>query len=101
MPELLIASHIIPWGEDTARRADPSNGICLNTLHDKAFDRHLITFDEDYRVVVSKVLKSKESPDFQSHNFAQMEGHVLQLPHRFLPDQVALSRHREKFAQFN
>ena len=31
------------------------NGIALNTLHDKAFDLGLITFDEDLRLkVISK-----------------------------------------------
>ncbi len=46
VPQLLVASHIIPWSENEKRRADPTNGLCLNALHDKAFDRHLITFDE-------------------------------------------------------
>ena len=29
IPELLNASHIIPWSENTARRADPRNGLAL------------------------------------------------------------------------
>jgi predicted restriction endonuclease len=99
VPELLIASHIIGWSDNEARRADPTNGICLNALHDKAFDRHLITFDEDFRVVVASVLKSKEVPEFQSCNFGQLEGKPLRLPHRFLPDPEALSVHREVFAR--
>lgn len=51
IPQLLVASHIIPWSEDVSRRADPTNGIALNALYDKAFDRHLISFDEDFRLV--------------------------------------------------
>lgn len=101
VPELLIASHIIGWSDNEARRADPTNGICLNALHDKAFDRYLLTFDEDYRVVLSSALKSKEAPEFQSHNFECLEGKPLRLPHRFLPDPVALAKHREKFAKLN
>lgn len=101
VPDLLIASHIIGWSDNEARRADPTNGICLNALHDKAFDRHLLTFDEDYRVVLSSALKSKEAPEFQSHNFERLEGKPLRLPHRFLPDSVALAKHREKFAELN
>ena len=99
VPELLIASHIIGWSENEARRADPTDGICLNALHDKAFDRHLLTFDEDYRVVLSSALKSKEAPEFQSYNFGGLEGKPLRLPHRFLPDPVALSKHREIFSK--
>ncbi|MDP8235143.1 MAG: HNH endonuclease signature motif containing protein [Candidatus Erginobacter occultus] len=39
VPELLNASHIIPWRVAVDRRADPKNGIALNTLYDRAFDR--------------------------------------------------------------
>ncbi len=52
-PKLLVASHIMGWSEDAAQRLNPRNGILLNALHDKAFDRHLITFDETNRMVVS------------------------------------------------
>ena len=36
IPELLIASHIIPWAKDEENRLNPSNGICLSALYDKA-----------------------------------------------------------------
>jgi hypothetical protein len=52
VPQLLNASHIIPWKVSTDRRADPRNGILLNALYDRAFDRGLITFDESFRLVV-------------------------------------------------
>ncbi|MCK5805919.1 MAG: HNH endonuclease [Lentisphaeria bacterium] len=38
IPELLVASHIIPWAKDPRNRTNPRNGLCLNCLHDKAFD---------------------------------------------------------------
>ena len=41
--ELLIASHIVPWSKDEKNRLNPMNGLCLNALHDKAFDIGLIT----------------------------------------------------------
>lgn len=97
VPQLLVASHIIPWSENENRRADPTNGICLNAIHDKAFDRHLITFDEDYRLVVSCFLKKQDVPEFQSVNFGNLEGATLSLPHRFAPDPQALEEHRDSF----
>ena len=97
VPQLLIASHIIPWSENENRRADPTNGLCLNALHDKAFDRHLITFDEDCRLVVSGFLKKGDIPEFQAVNFAKLEGATLALPHRFAPDPRALEEHRNAF----
>jgi HNH endonuclease len=96
-PELLIASHIIPWSENEDRRADPTNGLCLNALHDKAFDRHLITFDEDFRLVVSGFLKKGNIPEFQAANFAKLEGSTIMRPHRFAPDPRALEEHRNAF----
>jgi putative restriction endonuclease len=37
--DLLIASHIIPWSKDEKNRLNPMNGLCLNALHDRAFDK--------------------------------------------------------------
>jgi len=48
---MLVASHIIPWSQAEEHRLDPRNGIALNALHDKAFDRGLITFDTELRLV--------------------------------------------------
>ena len=73
MPGLLNASHIIPWNVNVERRADPRNGIALNALYDRAFDRGLITFDEGLRLVVSGRLKAKDGPVFQRQAFLEME----------------------------
>lgn len=97
VPELLIASHIIPWSEDESRRADPTNGLCLNVLYDKAFDCHLITFDAEFRLVVCQALKKRDIPEFQRVNFVAIEGNKLRMPHRFAPDEKALAKHREHF----
>jgi len=59
-PELLIASHIKPWAVDKETRLDPRNGILLNALHDRAFDKGFITFEDDLSLVVSKHLKMPE-----------------------------------------
>ncbi len=95
VPELLTASHIIPWSADESRRADPTNGLCLNALYDRAFDRGLITFDEDFRLVASSHLKKGDVPEFQQINFIAREGAKLILPHRFSPDAAALEKHRD------
>jgi hypothetical protein len=48
-PELLRASHIKPWArcETDAERLDVHNGLLLSALWDAAFDRGLVTFDDD------------------------------------------------------
>lgn len=47
-PALLRASHIIPWSEcdSDAERLDVHNGLLLSALWDAAFDRALVTFDD-------------------------------------------------------
>lgn len=47
--ELLRASHIVPWSEcaTDAQRLDVHNGLLLSALWDAAFDRALVTFDDD------------------------------------------------------
>ena len=61
IPELLNASHIIPWSIDVENRVNPQNGLCLNAIHDRAFDRGLLTVGTDYRVKVSPILKSHKA----------------------------------------
>ena len=58
--DVLRASHISPWAEDEKNRINPENGLCLSATYDAAFDRHLISFDERYRLIVSKDIKSGE-----------------------------------------
>jgi putative restriction endonuclease len=56
---LLVASHIKPWSvaDPKTERLAPSNGLLLNALHDRAFDKGLITIDKHYRIKVSSKLK--------------------------------------------
>lgn len=95
IPELLNASHIIPWSVDEKRRADPRNGICLNAFHDRAFDRGLIAFDENLRVIVSSSISQIEECDIHQNQLVEISGRPLRLPERFLPEKEALEYHRK------
>mgnify|MGYP002151030530 FL=1 len=48
LPEILTASHIIPWedctGEHAHQRWDGANGVLLCSHIDRLFDRHLLSF---------------------------------------------------------
>ena len=60
--KILIASHIVPWSEATEEeRLDPNNGILLSPLYDALFDRHLISFDDDGKIQVSKKIADEIS----------------------------------------
>jgi len=94
IPELLNASHIVPWRVDKKNRTNPRNGLCLNALHDKAFDRGLISVDEDFRILVSPAVKRAKS-DSHGELLLQYEGGKIQMPHHFLPDPAFLAYHRD------
>ncbi len=96
-PELLIASHILPWSRDEQNRMNPMNGLALNALHDKAFEVGLITIDADsYKVRVSASLKKKDVTVSISQNFIDIEGKEILLPDKFLPDRDFLRAHNNE-----
>jgi len=100
--ELLIASHIIPWSADSSNRLNPKNGLCLNALHDKAFDKGLITITPDYRIRLSRTLivKNEKNPKFQEY-FGVYENAPIVLPDKFLPNKEFLEYHNQKVFKIN
>ena len=72
---LIDACHIIPFSQ--SHNDTVSNGLALSpTLH-RAFDRHLIGIDENYRVVVSPQLVELSDSPYSIKNF---EGKHILLP---------------------
>ncbi|GGH22554.1 HNH endonuclease [Mucilaginibacter phyllosphaerae] len=96
-PELLIASHILPWSLDAGNRLNPRNGLALNTLHDKAFERGLITITEDLKIKVSSVLTNSKNIQSIRENFIAYEGKSLIEPKKFFPDVEFLKVHNGRF----
>nr|WP_303649897.1 HNH endonuclease [Desulfobotulus pelophilus] len=97
IPELVVASHIVPWSVDEKNRTNPRNGLCLNALHDKAFDAGLISISEDFTVVGSKKLLSFDTNGIEL--ITDSIGLQINMPKRFLPDQNFLSYHRKHIFQ--
>ncbi|WP_027713268.1 HNH endonuclease [Dickeya chrysanthemi] len=95
-PILLIASHIRPWKDIAEHRLDPSNGLCLSALHDKAFDQGLIGFNDNLELLLSPRLKILSSEIVQSQ-FEQYEGKQLRLPKEphHAPNLAHIRHHRE------
>jgi putative restriction endonuclease len=101
IPELLTASHIIPWRSDIKNRTNPRNGLCLNAIHDKAFDSGLITVGPDYRIRLSHALKRSSNLDDELHRYLLLryEGERIVLPNRFVPDGGFLEYHNRHVFQ--
>ena len=97
-PDLLIASHIVPWSKDEKNRLNPMNGLCLNALHDRAFDKGLITIaSKDFTIKISSQLKKKGSIENIKYNFLDFEGKQIHLPDKFIPSKEQLKIHNDYF----
>ena len=93
--EVLRASHISEWAKDKKNRMNPENGLCLSATYDAAFDRHLISFDEDYRLIFAPSLKEHYTNEAFKEQFQRLHGKRITMPVKFLPSQELLAKHRE------
>lgn len=99
IPQLLLASHIIPWADKTHKkdRLNPCNGICLSALYDKAFDGGLITFSpDDYTVQISSALLEYKTLDYYNKHFGNISGKRITIPKEYKPDRDFLAYHKDK-----
>ena len=97
IPDLLVASHIIPWAKSSAQeKLSPDNGICLSALYDKAFDRGLITISpDDYTITLSSALLEYETKDYFDTHFGSIAGNKIIMPIEHAPNRDYLAYHKE------
>ena len=94
--DLLVASHILPWSDFPQQRLNPRNGLCLAAHFDRAFDRRLVAFDCEMRLVLSPVLRRYlPNPAIESE-FVHREGQRLICPDRFPPEAKFLAYHHDQ-----
>ncbi len=91
--ELLIASHIKGWAAaNDNERMDKENGLLLCAQHDALFDKHLISFDDNGKILISKSIKEKDRV-LLNINLEQKIKMSKQM-------KDYMSFHREKFEEF-
>lgn len=93
--DLLNASHIVPWAVDTDNRLNPHNGLCLNALHDRAFDRGLITIRPDYTIDISSRINKFLDYKSVKNYFLCFKNKKIILPQRFVPEKSFLEFHNK------
>lgn len=55
---VLIASHIHPWAQATnEERLDVDNGLLLSPTYDALFDKHLISFENNGKIILSSTIE--------------------------------------------
>lgn len=99
IPELLVASHIKPWAVCEQERLNPENGICLSSLYDDCFDKGLIGFDSDYKVVMSRRITENCDKNYFANYFEPIRNRKLILPEEHKPDQSFLEWHMDEVFQ--
>lgn len=97
--DFLVASHIVPWSDDQSIRLDPSNGICLSLVADRAFEKGYLQVEDDLtiridleRVGEDKALRSQLEP---------YDKKKLNAPAKEAPLPAYLHRRRALFAPAN
>jgi hypothetical protein len=85
--DVLIASHIVPWAEaNHEERLDVHNGILLSPTYDALFDKHLISFENNGKIILSESIEknaylkigitgSEVIKEMSSYNHIYLEKH--------------------------
>lgn len=95
--DFLVASHIVPWSKDQNIRLDPSNGICLSSLVDRAFEKGYLLIEDDLTV---RIDWSRVGDDSVLRNqLESYDGIAMAAPARERPQPDYLRRRRELVAR--
>lgn len=96
--DLLEACHIVDWSEDVENRLNPSNGLCLNVLFHRAYDKNYLGISPDYQIFISDKLFDN---GYEQENIKQFFGKYhktkIQTPDKFLPNKELLDFHFQRF----
>jgi HNH endonuclease len=92
----LVASHIVPWSEDQTIRLDPTNGICLSLLVDRAFEHGQLLIDDDLTIRINLDLVGAD--DALREQLLPYDGHRMRAPAQGAPQPSYLQRRRSLFS---
>lgn len=95
--QLLEACHISSWRDDVKNRTNPKNGLCMNPLFHKAFDRYLFTVTPDYKIEISEqMIDGTDDNSFRDY-LLSIKGKDIIMPEKFYPDKNLLAIHYEQY----
>ena len=96
-PQLLEACHIVSWADDSHNRTNPENGLCLNSLFHRAYDKHLMAITPDYEIIISENFMEKvEDSTFEKY-LKEINGRKINMPTRFYPQRELIDIHYQKY----
>ena len=88
---MVDACHIVPFTKTFNNH--PTNGIALCPNLHRAFDKGVISVDDDYRVIISQTFVENEK---SAYSLKALEGRQISLPkdEQYLPNLEAFAWHR-------
>lgn len=94
---LLEACHISSWSDDKNNRTNPKNGLCMNPLFHRAYDKLLIAVTPDFKIAISEQMidETKDEP-FRNY-LLKIHGRDIIMPEKFTPDKKLLENHYERY----
>lgn len=93
--ELVEACHIINWSDDNQNRLNPCNGLAMNTLFHKAYDKYYLGITPDCTVVISDRLYDGLSNDGKDRTYGLFNPYNkvrIIMPRKFKPDNALLEK---------
>lgn len=94
--DFLVASHIVPWSEDQTIRLDPTNGICLSLLVDRAFENGQLLIEDDLTIRVDWNLVGADGA--LRDQLLPYDGRRIRAPTQGAPQPSYLQRRRSLFS---
>ena len=97
VPDLLVASYIKPWraSDPKTERNSLSNGLLLNALHGKAFERGYISISTTFDILASSKLSEYVSSNECNNWIAAFAGKRISLPEKFVPNRQFIEYHND------
>lgn len=91
--QMIDACHIVPFSESYDDTITNGISLCPN-LH-RAFDRGLISLDDNYKVLVSDIFLESDS----NYSIRRFENKEIKLPEnpKYLPSKEGLAKHRARW----
>lgn len=94
--DILIVSHIKPWGSSTPKeRTSSGNVLLLCPNHDRLFDRHLISFNNSGSILISDKVSLSDRQLLNIHFEDRLNIEVSKSMKEFM------KIHREEFTRLN
>lgn len=94
---MLEACHISSWAEDEHNRTNPRNGLSMNPLFHRAYDKYLMAITPDHKIIISERLIGNAKDEAFVYYLKSIQGREIIMPEKFSPDKDLLAKRYEQY----